>query len=189
MSVLANLRVITKLLLVFVAIIGAASISSLVVWRGLDTVEEATLWRTHTYKVLEQVEALTTAMVNQETGLRGYLLAGDPKFLGPYHAGSTAYDGFINIRFDVGSSPQIARIPFRPVLGLAGYALAVPAADPNLRPRMRGDGSERRARIFPSALGRQQDPQTASSGPSPAPAPMSVRVKTRYAIHECQRSV
>jgi len=39
--------------------------------------------------VLAQL-SLETALVNQESGVRGYALTGNPQFLGPYHAGRTA---------------------------------------------------------------------------------------------------
>lgn len=112
MRAVVNLRLITKLLLVFAAIIGAAGVTSFVSWRGLNTVEEANHWRDHTYQVLEQVEALTTAMVNQETGLRGYLLGADPKFLEPYNVGTKTYaDALAKVRALVSDNPaQLQRL-------------------------------------------------------------------------------
>jgi len=35
------------------------------------------------------------AMVDQETGVRGYLITGDERFLEPYHRGGNAYTGAI----------------------------------------------------------------------------------------------
>ncbi|MDD1526233.1 chemotaxis protein [Bradyrhizobium sp. WBOS7] len=45
----------------------------------------------HTYEVLEQLSGLVTAMVNQETGIRGYLVSGDTGFLAPYEAGQKQF--------------------------------------------------------------------------------------------------
>jgi methyl-accepting chemotaxis protein len=57
----------------------------------MDTVS----WNTHTYKVLQESEAMLLNMVNIETGLRGYVASGDEKFLEPFVGGqqgfSTAY--------------------------------------------------------------------------------------------------
>ncbi|MCJ2113536.1 CHASE3 domain-containing protein [Methylobacterium sp. E-025] len=112
MRTVVDLRLMTKLLLVFAVIIGAAGLAALVSWRGLGSVEEAQRWRDHTYRVLEQVEALTTAMVNQETGLRGYLLSAEPSFLEPYRAGTKAYaDALARIRAMVSDNPaQLQRL-------------------------------------------------------------------------------
>ncbi|WP_293862841.1 methyl-accepting chemotaxis protein [Steroidobacter sp.] len=40
-----------------------------------------------TYDVIEQVNGLTDALINMETGTRGFLLAGLDTFLGPYNVG------------------------------------------------------------------------------------------------------
>jgi methyl-accepting chemotaxis protein len=91
MRAFLHLRLVTKLAIVFAALIGAVSIASIISWRSLATIENANKWRDHTYQVLEQVEGILTSMVNQETGLRGFLLAGDDKFLEPYRQGGRAY--------------------------------------------------------------------------------------------------
>ncbi|WP_232631619.1 methyl-accepting chemotaxis protein [Methylobacterium sp. Leaf118] len=110
MRLITNLRVVTKLFFVFAAVIGAAGIASLVSWRSLGTIETANQWRDHTHQVLEQVEALTTAMVNQETGLRGFLLANDPAFLAPYKAGAGRYtETLARVRTLVSDNPEQLR--------------------------------------------------------------------------------
>ncbi len=47
---------------------------------------------THTYQVLAQGENMLKAMVNMETGTRGFLLAGDEQFLEPYNGGAADFD-------------------------------------------------------------------------------------------------
>ncbi|GJD56832.1 methyl-accepting chemotaxis protein [Methylobacterium dankookense] len=91
MTSFARLRLVAKLAIVFAALIVAAVGSALVTWRNLSSMREAAAWNDHTRLVLEQVQGLTTAMVNQETGLRGYLLAADEAFLEPYRGGAKAY--------------------------------------------------------------------------------------------------
>jgi CHASE3 domain sensor protein len=51
--------------------------------------------RIHTTDVLETLQDIMDAMVDQETGVRGYLIADDEKFLEPYHKGIDAYTAAI----------------------------------------------------------------------------------------------
>ncbi|MDO1581821.1 methyl-accepting chemotaxis protein [Rhizobium oryzicola] len=48
-------------------------------------------WTDHTYQVLDKVNGMMAGMVDQETGMRGYLVAADPKFLEPQIAGAKAF--------------------------------------------------------------------------------------------------
>ncbi|MEH3117652.1 MAG: CHASE3 domain-containing protein [Methylorubrum populi] len=92
MRAIANLPIVAKLVLVFAFVILAVFGSAFTSWRSLGTIEESNRWRDHSYEVLLQLDRLTAAMVDRETGLRGYLVAADPKFLDPYHGGAKAYD-------------------------------------------------------------------------------------------------
>ena len=47
---------------------------------------------THTYKVLDKGTAMLAAMVNMETGTRGFLLAGEDKFLAPLTTGIADFE-------------------------------------------------------------------------------------------------
>ncbi|MBK9394367.1 MAG: CHASE3 domain-containing protein [Uliginosibacterium sp.] len=49
-------------------------------------------WTVHTYEVLEQSDAMLTALINIETGQRGFLIAGQDQFLEPYTAGKASFD-------------------------------------------------------------------------------------------------
>ncbi len=49
-------------------------------------------WTAHTYKVIEQVDRMMISMIDQETGLRGYLLSGSDTFLDPYKAGRQRFE-------------------------------------------------------------------------------------------------
>ncbi|WP_257792312.1 CHASE3 domain-containing protein, partial [Azospirillum humicireducens] len=57
----------------------------------LSFIETSNGWTTHTYKVLEEISRIQAAMVDQETGVRGYLVSADETFLEPYRAGQRAY--------------------------------------------------------------------------------------------------
>ncbi len=54
---------------------------------SLATVTEATGWVKHTYKVIDEAKEILASAVDMETGMRGYLLAGQDGFLDPYRQG------------------------------------------------------------------------------------------------------
>ncbi|ACA15180.1 methyl-accepting chemotaxis sensory transducer [Methylobacterium sp. 4-46] len=56
-----------------------------------SSIEQKVGWTQHTYDVLGATTDLTAAMVDQETGIRGYIITADTKFLEPYQAGRRAY--------------------------------------------------------------------------------------------------
>ena len=56
-----------------------------------NKLSETTHWNSHTYKVLKQSERMLLNMVNIETGLRGFVAAGDDKFLEPFKMGQQAF--------------------------------------------------------------------------------------------------
>ena len=70
---------------VFLAVGGTSLFSSL-------RLGEADRWNRHTYAVIDQGSALMQAMTDMETGARGYLIAGEEAFLGPWTSGQAAFD-------------------------------------------------------------------------------------------------
>jgi methyl-accepting chemotaxis protein len=60
-----------------------------VIYADIEEMVETDHMVTHTYQVVAAVDGAVTAMVNQETGLRGYLLAGEEKFLDPFKVGAS----------------------------------------------------------------------------------------------------
>ena len=91
MSAFANLRISRKLTAAFAAVIAVIFASSAIIYDRLRVIELAKNSRVHTTNILETLQHAMDAMVDQETGLRGYLIAGDAKFLEPYRNGSNAY--------------------------------------------------------------------------------------------------
>ncbi|MFC7332996.1 methyl-accepting chemotaxis protein [Rhodocista pekingensis] len=85
---LANLSFIRKLIFGFSAVIAVVVLSGPFTWQAAGTIERAGRWTTHTYTVLDTLDDILAAMMNQETGLRGFLLAGREEFLAPYTAGT-----------------------------------------------------------------------------------------------------
>ena len=91
MSFFNNIRITHKLTASFVAIIVVVTVTSSIIYWNLGLIKQTSDWTVHTYEVLETLDHATEAMVNQETGVRGYLVSGNEKFLEPFHAGSEAY--------------------------------------------------------------------------------------------------
>ena len=87
MSAFANLPISRKLMAAFAAVVGIILVSSAILYDRLRVIELAKNARIHTTDVLESLQDIMDAMVDQETGVRGYLIAGDEKFLEPYHKG------------------------------------------------------------------------------------------------------
>ncbi len=91
MPALANLSIGRKLAAAFVALLVLMSAVGGLTYTKVSSIRQSSRWTDHTYKVLEGVRGIMASMVDQETGLRGYLLAGDAKFLEPYRNGQVAF--------------------------------------------------------------------------------------------------
>lgn len=89
---LTDLRIANKLILAFSSIIVIVAGIGAAIYVELGFLERSNGWTNHTYQVLETADAVAASMVNQETGVRGYLLSGDTHFLEPYQKGRAAYD-------------------------------------------------------------------------------------------------
>ena len=59
-------------------------ISAITSYLSIDKLNNDTRWQTHTYDVIDLVKDVETQVMNSETGLRGFILSGDRKFLAPY---------------------------------------------------------------------------------------------------------
>jgi methyl-accepting chemotaxis protein len=110
MSWFINLRIGGKLLAAFatlVLIIGGISLANCLT---LSSIQSSIGWTLHTYKVLQTTELAMAAMVDQETGLRGFLVSGDPAFLDPYRKGERAFDAaFTEVKTLTADNPQQQR--------------------------------------------------------------------------------
>ncbi|WP_279358753.1 methyl-accepting chemotaxis protein [Methylobacterium indicum] len=91
MRVLNNLTILPKLVLAFGSLVVITLTVSAVGYGSLRSIEDRIGWTDHTQKVLHSVSGIIAAMVDQETGVRGYLISADPQFLAPYREGRTAY--------------------------------------------------------------------------------------------------
>ncbi|MDB5562787.1 MAG: chemotaxis protein, partial [Hyphomicrobiales bacterium] len=78
-------------MLSFAAVVVVVVTLSGVVLKCLGDIETLNGWNTHSYQVLEGAGQLVQGMINQETGLRGYVIAADEGFLAPYTAGADQF--------------------------------------------------------------------------------------------------
>ncbi len=86
-----NLTISKKLLLVFGVLILVAAAVNATVFYNKTSVEQANRWTTHTYTVIDQANAVMAAMVDQETGFRGFLITGSDDNLAPYRNGLSQF--------------------------------------------------------------------------------------------------
>ena len=92
MNLILNLRIVHKLALSFAVIVAVLLGLTGIILNSLSAMDKAEHWNTHTYNVLEHANRLVSAMVDRETGLRGFLVAGDEKFLEPLKSGEANFD-------------------------------------------------------------------------------------------------
>lgn len=62
-----------------------------ITYQSVKSMEETEKWVEHTHLVIEAGEELLVEMLNQETGMRGFLVAGKEEFLEPYHSGQKRF--------------------------------------------------------------------------------------------------
>ncbi|MDQ7247712.1 methyl-accepting chemotaxis protein [Dongia sedimenti] len=91
MSFFTNLKIAHKLLVSFASLVLLSAVVGSITYTEVAFVKKSSGWTTHTYKVLEALNGIVSGMVNQETGVRGYLVSGDEGFLEPYKNGKTAF--------------------------------------------------------------------------------------------------
>ena len=86
----------TKLTAAFLSILMISCALGGTLYIKLHAARDGIVWTTHTYKVLRTLDGIMASMVDQETGLRGYLLAdGNAVFLEPFTSGVDRFDAQI----------------------------------------------------------------------------------------------
>ena len=84
---LNKLKIGGALIISFATILAVVAGLTLIVLTSLERIDNAVSWNNHTYEVLDISADMMASMVNQETGVRGYLVSGDTSFLEPYRQG------------------------------------------------------------------------------------------------------
>ncbi len=86
-----NFKIGAKFAAAFFAMIAVFLSISVASFFSLKEIEQADAWNTHTYTVLDQANVLINSVINQETGVRGFLVSGDENFLEPYLGGKKSF--------------------------------------------------------------------------------------------------
>ena len=84
---LSNLKIGTRLYLAFGSVVAMLAILLMVAHVNFSKLAQANDWNIHTYEVLEEVNGMLAALVDVETGQRGFSLTGSDASLEPYHTG------------------------------------------------------------------------------------------------------
>jgi len=88
MSVLGKLSIAKKLIAAFVCLIVVIATILGINYRNLTTLEASASLADHEQQVLRTMNLFMISMVDQETGVRGYVVTGRDDFLAPYRTGS-----------------------------------------------------------------------------------------------------
>ncbi len=92
MSMFDNISMPRKLALTFTGMVMVGlGVNGVVYWKSSE-IRQAVNWSDHTVQVVDATNHALAAMVDQETGYRGFLLSGDQKFLAPYQKGWEAFN-------------------------------------------------------------------------------------------------
>lgn len=104
-------RLQTKLLAAFAVICVLIGAINTFVYRVLISEQESVRWVDHTNRVLDVSSQALAALVDMETGFRGYMVSGDSDFLEPYEAGKIAYaEKLASLKeLTADNPPQVAR--------------------------------------------------------------------------------
>ncbi|WP_297512776.1 methyl-accepting chemotaxis protein [uncultured Caulobacter sp.] len=82
-----NIKIGQKLSLAFGLVTLVSVLVAALVLFNLGSIRSTSHWNDHTRDVLSQLDAIGSSMVDQETGVRGYLVSTDERFLEPYRKG------------------------------------------------------------------------------------------------------
>ena len=88
---LKNLAIRTKIVLMFGLVLLTSLVTGGIILQAETTLEKNVDWTIHTYHVLDRVDGMMAAMVDQETGLRGFLLTRKDGSLAPLVSGEKAF--------------------------------------------------------------------------------------------------
>jgi len=92
----SDVKITAKIALAFLSLSAVTAGIGALGYNRLSVIDSSIYWTEHTYQVLEAIDGLTMALVNQETGVRGYLINGDPKFLEPFQSGKAQFEKNFN---------------------------------------------------------------------------------------------
>ncbi|GAA6135839.1 methyl-accepting chemotaxis protein [Oceaniserpentilla sp. 4NH20-0058] len=95
MNLLNKLSLKPKLLLGFGSIIGLMVIVTIIVYTSIKSMVDSSKWVNHTYEVIITANAVGAAMIDMETGQRGFMVTGLDEYLEPFNAGKQKFISLI----------------------------------------------------------------------------------------------
>lgn len=95
MDVINNLNIKMKLFGGFGLLLVLMGVGSAVSYFGASEMITSSNWVTHTYKVIGEAQAASAAMVDMETGQRGFMITGREAYLAPYQDGKEMVESAI----------------------------------------------------------------------------------------------
>lgn len=75
----------------FALVLGIMVLVAMVVLNKVKSISDASKWVNHTYEVIHIAETTTAAMIDMETGYRGFLITGNDEFLQPFQSGQQRF--------------------------------------------------------------------------------------------------
>jgi len=88
---ISNLSISKRLYFGFAAVVGCFIVLLVIAYSSFGKLNTANSWNIHTYEVLAECDGMLSALVNIETGERGFALTGNEASLEPYNAGLAAF--------------------------------------------------------------------------------------------------
>jgi len=95
MKILNKLKLTVKLAGGYGIVLSLMAIVSIVVYSSINSMVESSRWVNHTYEVIRNAESVGAAMVDMETGQRGFMIAGKDEYLEPFNNGRQVFDKLI----------------------------------------------------------------------------------------------
>ena len=102
----------TQLLLGYILILAIMVAISVVVFLSVNSLIDNARWVEHTHEVIGKANGLIASLVDQETGVRGYLITGREEYLEPYNGGKESFGSIIaELKQTVSDNPaQVKRL-------------------------------------------------------------------------------
>lgn len=79
----------------YILILTLMAVISIVVYFSISSIVDSSKWVNHTYEVIRTGEHVSGAMVDMETGQRGFMVTGKDEYLEPYNNGIKQFDKLI----------------------------------------------------------------------------------------------
>ena len=89
------MKLSSKLFGGYVVVLAVMVIVSAVIFNSIHQIVDSSTLVNHTHKVIRTAESVGAAMLDMETGQRGFMIAGKDEFLGPFIAGQNTFDALI----------------------------------------------------------------------------------------------